>query len=407
MKSCIAVLCFFVSGAIAVSQAEAQSVSEQEAADALFEEGIRLRNAGDHAAACARFVKSQAIEPALGTLQNIGMCLEQQNKLIAALGKFRELLDGAEEAKDRDRIRVAQASLSKLRRIVPTLLISVSDDSDIPGLEILVNGQLMRAALLGVSTPVNPGSYAVSARAPRHERWTKTVVLKPKQSANIFVPKLVSANEATSTKHGPAVRPPPPVAVKRDEESKDDDKLPSSVTDANRKLRASLAIGPSFYMIEGVDYSAQFAIAAEATWRLPVPGRIIEVGGLFTASSLSLSGSATTGVFAMLATGTHVEPLQGQWQKWRLRGQVGLGLLALTGLDELGHPLLQRNITADGVVRLAHFRVALGFDYQIEARMRLVVTPLSYWYSPTDSTFETGINALTGIQSMAGASYSF
>jgi tetratricopeptide (TPR) repeat protein len=88
MNRLIAVSCLLLSGLFAQSRADAQSASDEAAADALFEEGVLLRNTGDHAAACDRFERSQSLDPALGTLQNIGMCLQKQGKLVAALGRF-------------------------------------------------------------------------------------------------------------------------------------------------------------------------------------------------------------------------------------------------------------------------------------------------------------------------------
>ncbi len=121
MNRLIAASCLLLTCLLAVSRADAQSASDKAAADTLFEEGIKLRNTGDHAAACDRFERSQSLDPALGTLQNIGMCLQKQGKLVAALGRYQKLLTGAERTADDERIRIALAKLKRLRRIVPKL----------------------------------------------------------------------------------------------------------------------------------------------------------------------------------------------------------------------------------------------------------------------------------------------
>jgi hypothetical protein len=90
----------------------------------------------------------------------------------------------------------------------------------------------------------------------------------------------------------------------------------------------------------------------------------------------------------------------------RLRAQGGAGTLVLFGVDE-GNPLLLEGLEARRPIVLAHFRVAFGIEYQLGSHYQLIVNPLVWWYSPGLDAFALGVDSLSGLQSMAGASYQF
>ncbi len=411
----IAVIYILLSGVIAAGQARAQSVSDQAAADALFEDGIRLRNAGDHEAACDRFERSQILEPALGTLQNIGMCLEEQDKLISALNTFQKLLDKAEKARDIERIAVAQAKLKLLREVVPRLLVRMPDDADIAGLAIFVNNEPLRAALLGFSTPVDPGQYHVTARAPGHERWSKTVVLEAGKRAVVEIPKLDSLEQATKTKGNKknktrvaeAKIPDPKLRA-----SINGDKDQAVGTNRDKEIKgitAGASVGVSSFLIGDLDLGRQPTFSAEGAWVVGDSLNGVEIGGVLAATSFEWrNGSSQRRVsrlYSMIANVTATRPFA---PKWRVRGQLGLGALIISGLDEEGHPLLEPGTRSVGTtVTLPQFRFAVGVDYLVTPRLYVVMAPLIYWYSPRLDQFLENVENLSGIRSTLGIGYLF
>ena len=67
------------------ARADALPVGDTRAqADDEFNEGKRLMDAGDTAAACAKFAHSQELDPKLGRLLNLAFCHEQQGKTASA-----------------------------------------------------------------------------------------------------------------------------------------------------------------------------------------------------------------------------------------------------------------------------------------------------------------------------------
>ena len=389
----IAVCCLLLLSVFAEGQSEAQTVSEQAAADALFAEGVRLRNSGDHAAACDRFQRSQAIDPALGTLQNIGMCLEEQDQLIAALGTFQQLLDKAEKARDRERVEVARSKIKALRKTVPKLQIIVPDESALAGLEIRVNGEPIVDALIGFPAPVDPGTYTVTARAPDRMRWSKTVELVSKRTTEVVVPLLPRRGQGDSD-------------AADDDDEGDDNFSPV----AGRKLRLGVSAGLSHHEVSGLDIENGPAVAVDGAWRVTDRPPFVEVGAMLSMSSLAASDISTngphyeTGLYTLLGTVSAIWPTSG---RIRYRAQFGAGALVLTGLDDFGHPLLRLNTVSEGAVTLFQARVTAGVDIQVGQWTHLVINPLVAWYSPGISEFDTDINSLRGYQFMVGVAHLF
>ncbi len=407
MNRRIAVSCLVLTGLFAVSRADAQSASERAAADALFEEGIGLRNSGDHAAACDRFERSQSIDPALGTLQNIGMCLEKQGKMVAALSRFGQLLRDSERGGDNERIRVARKRLARLRRKVPKLKISVPRDSEISGLVILVNSDRLQDALLGIEAPMDPGHYVVSARAPKHKTWSKSVDLAMKQKVKIVVPPLERlAETVTSTSEGSETASTPAESASI-LDSQDEGPSAGDRRDG-RKLGVGLSGGASFLSLGDLDLATQAAVTVEASWRLRAGGVRIDVGGMASATAFFWAppqGEAKqTRLVSFLGNVTLSRALG---SKFSLRAQGGGGVLVLMGLDEPDHPLLKTGVTSVGVINLPQVRVAIGGDFELTPGLKLVIHPLVYWYSPGVDAFAPNVDSLSGLQSMAGASYLF
>src|SRR4051812_19346522 len=77
------------------------SAAEQAAADALFNEAQRLVLAGRAAEACPKFVESQRLDPALGTILNLADCLEKIGQTASAWALFNDLQDTAQRAGDK------------------------------------------------------------------------------------------------------------------------------------------------------------------------------------------------------------------------------------------------------------------------------------------------------------------
>jgi Tfp pilus assembly protein PilF len=78
--------CLLIMVTLCARPAQAQ---DRAAANTLFDEGRRLMEAGDLAAACAKFKASIAIASQLGVRLNLATCYEKRGLLASAWTEFR------------------------------------------------------------------------------------------------------------------------------------------------------------------------------------------------------------------------------------------------------------------------------------------------------------------------------
>jgi tetratricopeptide (TPR) repeat protein len=106
--------------------AMAQPTEAEKRADALFQEGRRLLEAGEVATACPKFEESQRLDPGLGTLLNLANCYERTERLASALAAFRSAEEGARAAGDRTREREASDRARALESRVSRVTIKLA-----------------------------------------------------------------------------------------------------------------------------------------------------------------------------------------------------------------------------------------------------------------------------------------
>lgn len=162
---------------IAPARASAQSAPDQVKAETLFTEGRRLLAASRFAEACPKFAESQRLDPAVGTLLNLGDCYEKTGRTASAWTVFRDaaaeayrLHDARREAVASDRATALGLRLAKLTILVPRASVT-------PGLQVKRDGATVDRAAWSTATPMDPGWHAIEATAPGKRRWTLPVMI--------------------------------------------------------------------------------------------------------------------------------------------------------------------------------------------------------------------------------------
>ncbi len=173
-----------------LSRAHAQD--NEAAAEGLFQDGVRLREAGKWKRACEKFHASQKLAPARGTLLNIAECYERFGELARAWASYRRLALESEAANDSERLRIARARIQVLEPMLPRVVIRLSPEAAIDGIELRLDGAPVDATLHGVGVPVDSGEHTVTATAPGRFGWTTRVTVAPGSSATVLVPELHS-----------------------------------------------------------------------------------------------------------------------------------------------------------------------------------------------------------------------
>jgi len=176
---------FVVIGLLA-GVARAQTGAEAKAAaDAAFDKGKQLQDAGHCDQAIEQFAKSQELDPQLGTQYNLALCYQEVGRLASAWAEFNELA-----AKDTNKKRKADAA-KRAKAIAPRLTrMALTVAEPVDGLVITRDGVEV-TALIDVETPVDPGVSTFEATAPGHAAWKMEVDLTaPGATVGIEVPPL-------------------------------------------------------------------------------------------------------------------------------------------------------------------------------------------------------------------------
>jgi hypothetical protein len=159
----------------------AQPSSNEVAAEALFREGRALLEQHEYREACERLQKSQALDPAVGTLFSLGQCYEQQARVASAWFTYREAVALAARRGDARQL-LAQHRADALEPRLARLVIHV--DPKNVGVSVNVDGQPVAPAVLDTPLPVDPCIHRVEASLDL--RWARDVEV-PDNGASVAV----------------------------------------------------------------------------------------------------------------------------------------------------------------------------------------------------------------------------
>ncbi len=127
--------------------------------EALFREGRAALLTNDLITACARFEASQKLEPAPGTLLNLGDCEERQGHLVAARAAFQRAAAGF---MNEQKGKYAQERAEALDGRIPRLTL-VTEGALPAGAEARIGD---RTVTLGTPISLDPGKVTVQVTAP-------------------------------------------------------------------------------------------------------------------------------------------------------------------------------------------------------------------------------------------------
>ena len=201
------------------------SATDKAAAEALFDQGVRLMKQNSFADACPKLEESERIDPAVGTLLYLGECYERGGKTASAWATFREAASLATNSGQPDRARVATARAQELEPKLSRLSVELAPEvAKVPGVSVKRGAHRIESSLYGTPLPVDPAEYRIDVSAPGYETWTATVKVDAGGVASVRVPALVKAPESAAPAplsstpnadtNASALPPPPKPVVK-------------------------------------------------------------------------------------------------------------------------------------------------------------------------------------------------
>jgi hypothetical protein len=160
------------------------------AANALFDEGRRLMNAGQYAQACPKFMESQKLDPGVGTMLNLAVCYEKNGQTASAWSAYRDTAAAARDKGQLEREQIARAGVSRLEPQLFKVAINVSAQPNENEITLEVDGRTTPNELWGLPTPLDPGKHRIDARAPSKKPWSATIEVTGPSTPAVTVPVL-------------------------------------------------------------------------------------------------------------------------------------------------------------------------------------------------------------------------
>lgn len=172
------------------------ALADKTEADRLFEEGVKLRGQGLRREACAKFEQAmKQDERAVGTLLNLALCAEQDERFATAVKLFSEARDRAREQGLKEHLDAAVEHLDKLTPHVSHLEIKLA--RTYPSMKILVDDAVFAPEQLA-AIPLDPGKRTVTVSAPQHLPYETTTMVGPGAHVTLEIPELAEPVAPTS-----------------------------------------------------------------------------------------------------------------------------------------------------------------------------------------------------------------
>jgi serine/threonine-protein kinase len=187
----------------------AQSVADKAAAEALFDEGVRLLDAGQYEAACKKLEDSQRVDPGIGTLLYLADCYEKSGRTASAWATFREAASLARNAGQMERAEIGMQRADRLEAKLSRLAIEVAEETRaLDGLSVRRGPEELSPAVFGAAIPVDPGKHRVVASAPGYLPYqTEVEVASNGESVEVSIPALLP--DPNAQKEAKAAEPEP------------------------------------------------------------------------------------------------------------------------------------------------------------------------------------------------------
>jgi hypothetical protein len=177
-------------------------------ADDEFNEGKRLMDAGQTSAACARFARSQQIDPKLGRLLNLAFCHEQEGKTASAWNEYNGAAALAEQKGQGERVDFAREHAAAVAKKLAFVHLDVPANA----VAVEVDGSGLSRERWPTPLPFDPGEHTVVASAPGKQ--PRSVVVVVGQAPGIQEFRIAPLEDDSPPPPAPVLLPPPsPVEV--------------------------------------------------------------------------------------------------------------------------------------------------------------------------------------------------
>jgi hypothetical protein len=184
---------------------DAGSTPHTSRADALYDEGTRLLDAGDFERACPMLAESHKVDPAPGALLAVARCHEKAGKLATAWSTYGEAATLARMKGDAAREAAARKQADLLIPRLPRLVVRLDPAWPAARTTVTRNGAPIAQSELGSPLIVDPGVLILEVEAADGRNARQELTIVEAQTFDIVVP-------APGLLVEPGASAPPPVS---------------------------------------------------------------------------------------------------------------------------------------------------------------------------------------------------
>ncbi len=197
-------------------RAQSPDAFEKTQAEALFQEGRALAQAGRCDQAVTKLEASDRLESTPGTLLNLATCYETLGRSASAWVTYRRAASLSRARGQKDREAAARERVAALEPDLSYVKVVVTDPAS--DLEIAIDGRRIEPAVYGSAFPVDPGQRTLVASRPGHAPWRRSILVPERKGAlEIAIPALAPiATQPSAPAAPPPTRPSAPPAPERD-----------------------------------------------------------------------------------------------------------------------------------------------------------------------------------------------
>jgi hypothetical protein len=174
------------------------------AAEALFDRGLADMNAGRFATGCPAIEESYRLDPRPGTLFTLAECQAKWGHFATASARYDdylaayERLNADQQAKQRERPKVAKAQKAALAEKIPHLTLTLPAGAP-KGTVVVRDDVELAAPALGIPLPVDPGDHTIVVRAPGRPPSESRITLAPGEKKEIALEVKAAPIEKSAT----------------------------------------------------------------------------------------------------------------------------------------------------------------------------------------------------------------
>ncbi len=175
------------------------SPQEVQLARTLFEEGIKLEKGGNCPQALERYRRVATVKSSPSLKYHTGFCHDQLHEEVLALTYYQQAEVEATQKQNQEVLAAVKAPLARLAQRVPKLVPMVTE---VPGLEVSIDGKPIPQGLWGLEIRVEVGRHTVEGKAVGYTAFSETREFADASRTEIKV-------SVAPVQQTPAVVPPP------------------------------------------------------------------------------------------------------------------------------------------------------------------------------------------------------